>query len=1011
LQRGQSLIESHSLYAFLLLDATSNLGFTIPLLQSIAIRFRLVRLIWIASTQSDISDTDSHMAPSNWRRGGERRDVCRFFQRGQCRNGNGCRFSHIGSHDDNKPPVRSPTLKMENLDVENQAKADYMHWKRIVRSPPMGSDVDMMDDLWSSALSILNHGDKNSKQRLPQDLVDDEGTCGLEHVREVLTMDVHTLRLANLTNLIGTFLIVITHRALLDCLSVDSYVGDLYSFISGSGGTRAIPFFQQVCTSLIKEPSSASTAAGAFEDLVLSLATALRETLRRNARALFNDQLPDLIELLQNVLHTAKLDSGSAAYSMASRRLDDVRRLSDRSKSLLTREGTGGDGGGSKPVATSTYPRDIDLPDGRHDNDKRDITELKIIPSEGEMRYEGAEYLPSTSLANPHFQGGVEGLLDTQFRLLRHGMFGEIKNALGGLLRACDESLDFKKSAALCLTDLRAYHYHDIHVSYVLFDRRRGMEFSLSFPQPSHMQRKSGSERQRWWEETKRLEEGSLLSLLFFEDGKCSTIFLTVAQKKASAREPHSLASGDFACITARLAFGKDQDQLKQLLRLSLEHKNSQGNLLVEFPGVLPATFVPILENLQQMQESSDLPFYKWIVSDCIIDRDMTDASPFKVPPPLYARSQAFHFDLEPILTDIDEPLILTPTNTEDTEMTQRLAERTSLDRGQCEALIAALTREFALIQGPPGTGKSYLGIQLMRVLLHNCQRAALGPVLVVLVGLRWYSPSKLTSITRCYTNHALDQFLEHLMEIGIQKIIRIGGQSKSTLLEGQNLRLVSQEEVRTGDERYRLGRSIGETEDHEKLIRSRLGALHRGNPDWKSFGPYLAKSFPRVYPQFSRFDKDGFELAGRTHPFDLWTAGKGKAVAKHENSAGDMNQILWKANLNVFDLSMVDRETLLSYWAGHRIDCLVKDVCDLKQEYDESRQTSTDIYDEFDRRALETAEVIGVTTTGLAKRISVLRHVSVKVVICEEAGEVLEAHMLSALIPSAQHLIQIGDH
>ena len=132
------------------------------------------------------------------------------------------------------------------------------------------------------------------------------------------------------------------------------------------------------------------------------------------------------------------------------------------------------------------------------------------------------------------------------------------------------------------------------------------------------------------------------------------------------------------------------------------------------------------------MHESSDLPFYKWIVSDCIIDRDMTDASPFKVPPPLYARSQAFHFDLEPILTDTDEPLILTPTNCEDTEMTQKLAERTSLDRGQCEALIAALTREFALIHGPPGTGKSYLGIQLMRVLLHNCQRAALGPVLVV---------------------------------------------------------------------------------------------------------------------------------------------------------------------------------------------------------------------------------------------------------------------------------------
>ena len=32
--------------------------------------------------------------------------------------------------------------------------------------------------------------------------------------------------------------------------------------------------------------------------------------------------------------------------------------------------------------------------------------------------------------------------------------------------------------------------------------------------------------------------------------------------------------------------------------------------------------------------------------------------------------------------------------------------------------------------------------------------------------------------IRRCYTNHALDQFLEHLINTGIRKIIRIGGQS-----------------------------------------------------------------------------------------------------------------------------------------------------------------------------------------------------------------------------------------
>ena len=30
----------------------------------------------------------------------------------------------------------------------------------------------------------------------------------------------------------------------------------------------------------------------------------------------------------------------------------------------------------SKPVVTSTYPRDIQLPGNRHDNDKKDITQI-----------------------------------------------------------------------------------------------------------------------------------------------------------------------------------------------------------------------------------------------------------------------------------------------------------------------------------------------------------------------------------------------------------------------------------------------------------------------------------------------------------------------------------------------------------------------------------------------------------------------------------------------------------
>ena len=68
----------------------------------------------------------------------------------------------------------------------------------------------------------------------------------------------------------------------------------------------------------------------------------------------------------------------------------------------------------------------------------------------------------------------------------------------------------------------------------------------------------------------------------------------------------------------------------------------------------------------------------------------------------------------------------------DDVARVDELVERTSLDRGQCVALMAALNREFAFIQGPPGTGKSYLGVKLMRVLLACKEKANLGPVVVV---------------------------------------------------------------------------------------------------------------------------------------------------------------------------------------------------------------------------------------------------------------------------------------
>ena len=54
--------------------------------------------------------------------------------------------------------------------------------------------------------------------------------------------------------------------------------------------------------------------------------------------------------------------------------------------------------------------------------------------------------------------------------------------------------------------------------------------------------------------------------------------------------------------------------------------------------------------------------------------------------------------------------------------------------------------------------------------------------------------------------------------------------------------------------------------------------------------------------------------------------------------------------------------------------------------------------------------DVIGLTTTACAKYWPLLSKLGLQTVICEEAGEVIEAHSLCTLFPTIKHAIFIGD-
>jgi hypothetical protein len=126
-------------------------------------------------------------------------------------------------------------------------------------------------------------------------------------------------------------------------------------------------------------------------------------------------------------------------------------------------------------------------------------------------------------------------------------------------------------------------------------------------------------------------------------------------------------------------------------------------------------------------------------------------------------------------------------------------AEEIGVNAVQRQALHAAATRKVALIQGPPGTGKSFIGRKIVINFLENRQlwqgnnnnnehlKTLMKPGEMKRFweshGRKW-KDTRCPIVIICMTNQALDQFLESLLDTTV-RVIRIGSQSKSTLLEG----------------------------------------------------------------------------------------------------------------------------------------------------------------------------------------------------------------------------------
>ncbi|KAL2168166.1 hypothetical protein VTG60DRAFT_334 [Thermothelomyces hinnuleus] len=799
--------------------------------------------------------------------------------------------------------------------------------------------LQVRDDYFDFKRQVRRRESPNREwhQSVARDLADDE-VGGPDFIQRTIKLCTTLGADGNCLKLARTFLKVITHQSMLRSLSIDSFLGTIYRMVGGSNGDRGIVFFSD----LNRRLSGSSESPRSFLALVV---LSLYELFRRERKGLLNDALSCLLDALrEKAVQLASLAQepgpDSVDLDAVGMQIDIIRRMMNGARGGLSEDETAQaiTVGNTRAIGIqSTFPSEVVVPGGKHDNDFADITKIQIFPTLGEITCDVSEYLPTTDFTQPHFfRDPVQRHIDSAFRLLRHDIFGPLKQVIGALL-AQRNAADAVSSNRFITGNIKAHIYSGASVQHVLVDKRDGFEAIASFTKPPQVRKLTLPDQQRWWQASSRLEPGGLVCFVSTRGNEKSFLMFVVTEKNTAeikeGQNKSTLVSDRFKpAVKVKLA-SETRENLAMLNRMYVD---GEEGLLVELPGLIPDTFVPILENLQRMKDG-DLAFRRWILPST----DDGDGQPSaRVPPPAYARKPGFRFRLRTITRDGQPTLSINPAEcTGDIATTETLEAATGLDPGQSVSLIAALTREYALIQGPPGTGKSYVGVQLVRVLLDHKHEANLGPILVI-----------------CYTNHALDQFLKHLLDVGIHKIIRIGGQSRAEELEGKNLRVFSSQCL----------------------------------------------------------DKDGFKLADGRDPVQLWLGKQQNqaALGRHnDDGRSDRVDLVSRAENNISSLTPAERWALAGSWISELTELQSDRIFEMISAAKDHREAIQRVHDDVNCRTLLRADVVGVTTTGLARNINMLCRLGVKVIICEEAAEVMEPHLISALMPGVEHFIQIGDH
>jgi hypothetical protein len=590
--------------------------------------------------------------------------------------------------------------------------------------------------LMDEGLEVLDGNSANDKQELIRELGTDNG---LVVIRRIIDGELSSNPLSFVPEMhpfYTNFLKLISHNALSNSLMLEKSVGTIYNVIYGTEGAKSIRFFDRILpclenTSLLR-PITRQDAITAASSFLLNIVKFNSDSLAKAAFADFlrrikrccptQEEYRDALEMLRET--EERLNLGDKF---------DVIKVEEKKRTQIHLSN-------AEDLSSLKY-FEVDLPGNlsgqgpRHDNDHEAISEIAILPTTDEITSERENFLPMNVVGAKHHLEGIYRVFDTQFRLLREDTTGPLRDAVRMVFNRwttlSNPVLDGKKGILrkrTIQTESGTFirMYHNVTVSEIDYSQRNGLSLLISFDQPTPVNEYSElKKRVKWWEESKEFQEGSLLAMVN-EEREVTFLLVSgriVRSNASGAKTVRDLASSQTrASITMTLADPSKRADAERMF-------HTVGNpsikaVLVDFPAMLFASFQPVLKCLQNLHLNPKLPFSKWLQIPTAED------IPEEILPPRYLSKGNIILDLSCITKDNST---LKFSHRAPPTIVQ-LREKTTLDKGQSIALLAALQRELALIQGPPGTGKSYVGIQIAKILWKNKKQTKIGPLLCVYV-------------------------------------------------------------------------------------------------------------------------------------------------------------------------------------------------------------------------------------------------------------------------------------